>query len=343
MENYVGLDVSLKYTAICIVDEVGDVMREGAVNSTPEAIAQFIDTYASLVQRVGLESGPTSTWLWRELKERGLPIICIDARHAKAALSMQINKSDRNDAVGIARIMQTGWYREVQVKSLHSHAIRALLHSRALLVKIRRDLENQIRGLLKNLGLVIGRGKAGVFSRRVEKLLANEPNIVIVIRPLMKARESIAKQLSKLDREVKLIVRKNKQIRNFMTVPGVGPITALAFMAAIDEPSRFQRSRNVGAYLGLTPRRYASGEVDRSGGISKCGDSLARSYLFEAAGVLLTRIQKWCKLKSWGLRLAKRSGGKKARTAVARKLAVLLHRMWCDGTNFQWGGQDETA
>ena len=343
MENYVGLDVSLKCTAICIVDEAGDVIGEGTVKSTPEAIAQFIDTHASFVQRVGLESGPTSTWLWRELKERGLPVICIDARHAKAALSMQINKSDRNDAVGIARIMQTGWYREVQVKSPHSHAIRALLHSRALLVKIRRDLENQIRGLLKNLGLVIGRGKTGVFSRRVENLLASEHDIAIVIRPLMKARESIAKQLSKLDREVKMIVRKNSQVRVFMTVPGVGPITALAFMAAIDEPSRFERSRNVGAYLGLTPRRYASGEVDRSGGISKCGDSLARSYLFEAAGVLLTRTQKWCKLKSWGLRLAKRSGGKKARTAVARKLAVLLHRMWCDGTNFQWDRQEETA
>ncbi len=340
METYVGLDVSLELTAICIVDKTGSVIREGTVMSDPEQINQFLLSHASSVQRVGLEAGPTSTWLWRELQEYGLPVICIDARHAKAALSMQINKSDRNDAAGIARIMQTGWYRQVQVKSPRSHGIRALLHSRALLVKIKRDLENQIRGLLKNLGLIIGRCKQGIFTQRVNELLADEPDIATVVQPLMKAREDIAKQLFNLDKQAKMIARQDQQVRAFMTVPGIGHITALAFMAAIDDPRRFQRSRNVGAYLGLTPRRYASGETDRKGSISKCGDSLVRSYLFEAAGVLLTRTKKWCKLKSWGVRLAKRSGNKKARTAVARKLAVLLHCMWCEGTSFQWSSKE---
>jgi len=126
-------------------------------------------------------------------------------------------------------------------------------------------------------------------------------------------------------------------------VPGVGPGTALTFISAIDDPARFRRSRSVGAYIGLTPRRYASGEIDRTGRISKCGDAMLRSYLFEAAGVLLTRVPKWCALKAWGVRLAKRIGFKKAKIAVARKLAVIMHRMWCDGTNLKWTTKESRA
>jgi transposase len=220
--------------------------------------------------------------------------ICV-ARHAKAVLKMQINKSDRNDAAGSARIMQTGWFKEVRVKDLDSHSVRALLASRALLVKIKRDLENQIRGLLKNVGLVIGRVPSSMSLR---------------------------------------------QVRRFMTVPGIGPITALCFKATIDDPTRFKRSRSVGAYVGLTTRRHASGEIDWMGRISKCGDAMLRSYLFEAAGVLLTRVPKWSALKAWGMRLAKRSGFRKATVAVARKLAVILHRMWVDGTEFNWSKKE---
>jgi transposase len=336
MTSYVGLDVSLKTTSICVVDADGMLMVEQSVDSDPDSIAGFIHMNAPGVQRVGLESGPTSVWLWRELAQRGLPVICIDARHARAALSMQINKSDRNDAVGIARIMQTGWYREVQIKSPVSHATRALLNTRALLVKIRRDLENQVRGLLKVEGLVIGRAKDGVFSSRVRSLLGGRPDMALIIEPLLSARENTRQQLGLLERRVQQLASDTPLTRSLMTVPGVGPVTALAFMATIDDPGRFRRSRSVGAYLGLTPRRHASGEVDWSGRISKCGDTLVRTYLFEAAGVLLTRVQKWCALKAWGLRIAKRSGMKKARTAVARKLAVILHRMWRDGTEFQW-------
>src|SRR6201988_880406 len=198
MEHYVGLDVSLKQTAICIVDRTGKVQREGIAVSDPEAIAAFIKSYAPNVVRIGLETGPTATWLWTELNKMGLPIICIDARHAKAALKMQINKTDRNDAVGIARIMQCGWYKEVRVKTLDSHAIKALLVSRALLVKIKRDLENQVRGLLKNLGLVIGQAKFNVFAVRAEGLIENRPELLAAIRPLLEARKTIERQIADL-------------------------------------------------------------------------------------------------------------------------------------------------
>jgi transposase len=177
MEHYVGLDVSLKLTAICIVDRTGKIEREGVVASDPDAIATFIKSHAPHVVRIGFETGATSTWLWTELNKMGLPVICIDARYAKAALKMQLNKSDRNDAVGIARIMQCGWYKEVRVKDLDSHATKALLVSRALLVKIKRDIENQIRGLLKNLGLVIGRAKMNTFAARAAELTEERPEL----------------------------------------------------------------------------------------------------------------------------------------------------------------------
>jgi transposase len=207
MEHYVGLDISLKLTAICIVDRTGKIQREGVVPSDPEAIAAFIEAHSLDVARVGLEAGATSTWLWTELNKLGLPVICIDARHAKAALKMQINKSDRNDAVGIARIMQCGWYKEVRVKDLDSHAVKALLVSRALLVKIKRDLENQIRGLLKNLGLVIGRAKMNVFAARAAELIQDRPELTAAVVPLLKTREVIERQIADLDRKVLRLAR----------------------------------------------------------------------------------------------------------------------------------------
>jgi transposase len=343
MAHYVGLDVSLKQTSICVVNQAGSVVREGVVDSDPELIAAFVRSKAPGALRIGLETGPTTTWLWTELKRLGLPVICIDARHAKAVLKMQINKSDRNDAAGIARIMQTGWFKEVRVKDIDSHLVKALLVSRALLVKIKRDLENQIRGLLKNLGLVIGRAKFNVFAVRTEELIDNRPELVAVIRPLLAARKAIEEQVGDLDRQVLKLARHDMQVRSFMTVPGVGPITALCFKATIDDPTRFKRSRSVGAYVGLTTRRHASGEVDWSGRISKCGDAMLRMYLFEAAGVLLTRVPKWSALKAWGMRLAKRNGLRKAKVAVARKLAVILHRMWIDRTEFNWSKEEATA
>jgi transposase len=343
MEYYVGLDVSLNRTSICVVNQTGSVVREGVVDSDPEAIAAFVRSNAPVAVRIGLETGPTATWLWTELKRLGLPVICIDARHAKAVLKMQINKSDRNDAAGIARIMQTGWFKAVRVKDLDSHSVRALLASRALLVKIKRDLENQVRGLLKNLGLVIGRAKFNVFAARAEELIEDRPDLIAAVGPLLEARKAIEQQVSDLDRKVLKLARHDGQVRRFMTAPGVGPITALCFKATIDDPTRFKRSRSVGAYVGLTTRRHSSGEVDWSGRISKCGDAMLRTYLFEAANVLLTRVPKWSALKAWGMRLAKRSGLRKAKIAVARKLAVILHRMWVDGTEFNWSTKKAAA
>ena len=239
------------------------IEREGVVPSDPEAIAIFIKLHAPHVARVGLETGATATWLWTELNKLGLPVVCIDARHAKAALRMQINKSDRNDAVGIARIMQCGWYKEVRVKDLDSHAIKALLVSRALLVKIKRDVENQIRGLLKNLGLVIGRAKMNVFAVRAGELIQDRPELAAAVAPLLKIREVIERQIADLDRKVMRMARNDIQVRRFMTVPGVGPITALCYRATIDDPTRVKKSRSVGAYAGLTTRRYASARSTR--------------------------------------------------------------------------------
>ncbi len=211
------------------------------------------------------------------------------------------------------------------------------------MVKIKRDLDNQIRGLLKNVGLVVGRAKGKVFSARVEALIADHPVLADAVGPLLATRDDVGRKIADLDRKLNRLARDDDQVRRFMTVPGIGPLTALAYRATIDDPTRFARSRNVGAYIGLTPKRFASGEVDYTGRISKRGDAMLRSYLFEAAGVLLTRVQKWCALKAWGLRLAKRVGFKKAKVAVARKMAVILHRMWIDGTPFRWSTKEIEA
>jgi transposase len=224
---------------------------------------------------------------------------------------------------------------------LKPHAPRgSLLVSRALLVKIKRDIENQVRGLLKNLGLVIGRAKMNVFAVRAAELTDARPELAAAVEPLLKAREAVGRQIADLDRKVMRLARNVAQVRRFMTAPGVGPITALCFLATIDDPTRFRKSRSVGAYVGLTPRRYASGEIDWTGRISKCGDKLLRSYLYEAANVLLTRVAKWSALKAWGIRLAKRTGLRKAKVAVARKLAVILHRMWIEGSEFNWSSKE---
>jgi transposase len=221
MQYYVGLDVSLKQTSICVVDQTGFVVREGVVDSDPEAISVYLRSKAPEAVRIGLETGPTSTWLWTELKR-----LCIDARHAKAVLKMQINKSDRNDAIGIARIMQTGWFKEVHVKDIDSHSVRGLLASRALLVKIKRDLENHVRGLLKNLGLVIGRATVNVFAVRAEELIEDRPELVAAVRPLLEARNAVEQQVSELDRKVMKLARRDAQVQRFMTVPRVGATTS---------------------------------------------------------------------------------------------------------------------
>jgi transposase len=260
------MDVSLKETSICVVDGSGGIVSEGTVISEPAAIAAFIEARAASALRIGLETGPTTTWLWHELRALGLPVICIDARHAKAALSLQINKSDRNDAVGLARIMQCGWYKEVQVKSVSCHELRAVLNSRAQLVKIKRDLENQIRGLLKNLGLVIGKAGGTVFTRRVEDLLGRQGLLWEAVRPLLAVREIVRREIAGRYRRLLGLARNDVDSRRSMTVPGIGPITALAFYAAVDDPARFRRSAPRGRLFraDAAPHCLGRGRLDRA-------------------------------------------------------------------------------
>jgi len=260
----------------------------------------------------------------------------MDARHAHAALSVRPVKSDRSDARGLAEMVRMGWYREVQIKSLAAHERRALLAARHRLVLIRLELDAQIRGMLKPFGLIVGPGNSDAFIRRAEELAQGHPVLAPLLACLADVRRHVVIQISKLDREIGRIVRTDTTLRRFLTVPGVGPVTALAFLSTIDDPSRFRRARDVGPYLGLTPKRYQSGEMDRQGRISKCGDTFTRTCLYEAANVLLTKVQRWSPLKAWGVRVAKRVGAHKARVALARKLAVILRCIWVDGTQFWW-------
>ena len=257
-------------------------------------------------------------------------------------VAAQLNKSDRNDARGLAQIVRTGWYREVAVKSFDSQLIRSLLTTRAQLVRMRVDLANQIRGVLKPFGLLAGKGGGRAFADRVRALVANGP-LQVVAEALLAAWQAIGSQVAILTRRLIGMARQDQAVQRLMTTPGVGTLVALTYVSVSDQPGRFAKSSSVGAYLGLTPRRFQSGEEDYTGHISRCGDRLLRSYLFEAAGILLHRVSRWSALKAWGTRLAKRIGSKKATVAVARKLAVILHRLLRDGTEFRWSAKQGQA
>jgi transposase len=336
MEQFVGLDVSLQLTHVCVVNREGDVIWRGTCHSSPEEIATTIRARAPYVVRIGLETGQLSTWHWHALKKMGLPIVCLDARHAKAALSMQINKTDRNDAFGLAQIIRTGWYREVGVKSLDNHKIRAVLGSRAQLVGMQTDIRNQIRGLLKVFGVVLQRGHNKSFEANVAEFAEGDGILETSLKALLAVLKIVHEQVEQLDRMAIGQARQHPMCRHLMSIPGVGALTSLAFVSTVEDPGRFRKSRSVGAYFGLTPKRYQSGETDTNGRISKWGDALVRAYLYEAATSLLARSKKWSALKAWGIRLAKRVGMKKARVAVARKLAVIMHQMWTTGEEFRW-------
>ena len=340
MKHYAGLDVSQQTTSICIVDEEGGIVAERKVATCPEAIATMLEPFE--LTRAGLETGPLSVWLWNGLKSLGVPIICMDARHANAALKMMPAKTDRNDAVGLAQIVRTGWCKSVHVKSTPSHEARALLAARSQLVQIRCDLENEIRGVLRTFGILFGK-RVGGFAKRAEEIVAGEldasPTIRTVVAALMKARSDMLAQIRTLDAKVRALSRDNATVQHLMTVPGVGVVTALGFVATIDDPGRFRRSSSAGAYLGLTPRIYASGETMKIGRVSRRGDDFLRRSLYEAANALLTRTGGFSALKSWGLRVAKRGGFKKAKAAVARKLATVLHAMWTTGEEFRWSSE----
>lgn len=339
MTRFIGLDVSQKLTAVCVVDETGRRVWRGQCATDPEQIERVVRGHAGDNAHVGLETGPMTPWLVHELRGRGLDVICLDARHARAALKMQLNKTDQNDAQGLAQIMRTGWYRSVHVKSLDAHRARALLGARAQLVGMTARLSNHIRGVLKMFGLLPGAMRGLPFDRRVEALLADRDDLAPIVRPMLVAWRQLREQTAAFDKAVRALAKASPTCRLLMSVPGIGVVSVLAYVSTVEDPARFARSRSVGAHMGLTPRQYQSGEVDRSGRISRCGDTLARTLLYEAAVVILTRVKRASRLKDWAQAIAKRSGAGKARVALARKLSVILHSIWRSGEPFRWSEQ----
>lgn len=337
MSHFVGLDVSVKRTAVCVVDAQGQVTHRATVESAPGAIAACLLRLDCGFVRVGLEAGPLSPWLYAGLVEAGLPAVCVETRHMHAALSARINKTDRNDAEGIAQMMRVGLFKPVHVKTPASQHRRLLLTSRKLLQRKVYDIENELRGSLRNFGLKVGAVGAVGFERRVRELVADHPFIAAVVVPLLEARSAMRAQFAKLQKMLLDLVRADPVCRRLMTAPGVGPVVALTYRTCVDNPARFGRAKCVGAHYGLTPRLYQSGETARVGRISRCGDAMLRAALFEAALVVLTGSRgRWSALKAWGVAVAKRRGLREAIVAVARKLAIVLHRMWRDGTDFRW-------
>jgi len=343
MEHFAGLDVSVKETSVCIVDDAGRIVREAKVASEPEALLAVLNNPRYRFRRIGLEAGPLSQWLYSALGEANLPVICVETRHMRAVLKAQINKTDRNDARGIARMIRAGLYRPVHVKTLRSQKLRMLLTHRKLLQSKAIAIENDLRGTLRNFGLKVGVVGAAKFEARIKQLVDNLPDLALLVEPLLVVRRVLREQIAILHRRLLDIVRDDEVCRRLMTIPGVGPVVALTFRATVDVPARFRNSRAVGAVLGLTPCRHQSGESDRTGAISKCGDEMMRVMLYEAAQILLVRSTRWSWLKAWAMQIARRRGLKKAIVALARRLAVIMHRIWVDGTEFRWARQEAAA
>jgi transposase len=336
MNHYAGLDVSVKETSICIADETGKICRELKVPSHPEDLLRVLQDPALNLVRVGLEAGPLSQWLFNGLTEAGLPVVCIETRHARAYLKAQVNKTDRNDARGIAQMMRVNLFRPVHVKTLASQKQRALLTARKLLQGKAIAIDNDIRGLLRNFGLKVGAVSAGKFEQRIRELVEGLPDLSELMEVLLEARAKLREQFTKLHKKLLAIVRDDTVCRRLMTIPGVGAVTALAYRATIDIPARFRNSKAVGAALGLTPALHQSGETSRVGRISLCGDGMLRALLYEGAQTVLTRSVKWSWLRAWAMKIARTRGLKRAIVALARRLAVVMHRIWVDGTEFRW-------
>ena len=337
MTHYAGLDVSLEETAICVVDQAGRILKEMRAPSEPEALIAALSRIDVPLERVGLEACSLTAWLHDELRAAGWPAICIETRQANAAMKTMPNKTDRNDARALAQIMRTGWYRQVHVKSRQCRLWRSLLVARRTVLNEMRSIENVVRAVLREAGVKLGTPSRAAFAGRVRELAGDDVALQPLVEPLLAILATMLDQLARLTKQVLDIVRGEEVCRRLMSVPGVGPITALAFRATVDRPERFRRSRDVGAHLGLTPARYQSGETDIQGKVSRCGDELARTALYEAAHTLLVRSKKWSSLRAWGMKVAKHRGMARARVAVARKLAVVLHRMWSDQSEFRFG------
>ena len=343
MEHHAGIDVSLERSSVCVVDATGRIVREAKVPSEPEALVGFFRRLGLPVTRIGLEAGPLSQWLHAGLTAAGFEAVLLETRHVKAALSAMTVKTDRKDARGIAQLLRMGWYRPVHRKSPPAQEVRALLVGRKLLQGKLLDVELSIRGILRGFGLKLGVVGKGGFAARVRELVAGQPTLERVAEATLRAREALRAEYLTLHRAVLAIVRADATCRRLMTVPGVGALVAVTFASAVDDPARFGRSRAVGAHFGLTPKKYQSGETDVTGGISKVGDAMVRTALYEAANVMLTRSGKFSTLKRWALEVAERRGMRRAKVALARKLATVLHRLWVDGSEFRFGKEAAAA
>jgi transposase len=336
MDHYAGIDVSLECSSVCVVEASGKIVREAKVASAPEALIAWFSSLGFAVMRIGLEAGPLSQWLFAAMREGGLAVELLETRHVRDAFRAMPVKTDRNDARGIAQLMRLGWFRPVHCKSLAAQETRALLTARKLLQSKLHDVEMSLRGILRGFGLKVGKTTPTQYEGRIRELVAGHPNLEVIAAALLAVRAVLRREFNGFEKRVRMTARGDARARLLMSTPGVGPIVALTFASAIDDPARFKSSKRVGCHFGMTPRRYKSGETDISGRISKSGDGGVRWVLYEAAHVILTKPVKGGGVKSWAMRLAKRAGMRKAKVALARKLAVIMHRMLADGKPFDF-------
>jgi transposase len=335
MNHYAGIDVSLEYSSVCVVDGSGKIVREAKVASEPEALIAWFGSLGLELERIGLEAGPLSQWLYAGLKGAGLAVELLETRHVHDAFKAMPVKSDRNDARGIAQLMRLGWFRPVHCKSMGAQETRVVLTARKLVQAKLQDVENGLRGLLRGFGLKVGKTSTTGFAGRVQELVSGHPSLEAVAAALLSVRDILVREFKAFDRRVRQMARSDANARLLMSTPAVGPIVALTYASAIDDPTRFRSSKRVGAHFGLTPKKHQSGETDYTGRITKIGDASVRTALYEAAHIMLTKPIRGCsQLKSWAMRIAKRAGMSKAKVALARRLAVILHRMLATGTPF---------
>jgi transposase len=334
MEHYAGIDVSLESASVCVVDASGRIIREDKVVSEPEPLIVWFKSLGFGLTRIGLEAGPLSQWLYAVMRDAGLAVELLETRHVRTALKTMPVKTDRNDARGIAQLMRLGWFRPVHCKSIAAQEMRALLTARKLIQSKLFDVEMSLRGILRGFGLKVGATTPRRFAGRIRDLVAGHATLETIAEAMLSAHEVLLREFNGFEKRLRTMARTDARTRLLMSAPGVGPIVALTYVSAIDDPARFKSSKAVGAHFGLTPKKYQSGATDFSGRISKIGDASVRTALYEAAHVMLVRTVKGSGLKSWAMKLARRAGMKKAKVALARKLAVILHRMWVDGTSF---------
>jgi transposase len=335
MNHYAGVDVSLEVSHVCVVDANGKIIREGKVASEPEDLIGWFGALGLTVTRIGLEAGPLSQWLYAAMRDAGLAVELLETRHVRNAFKIMPVKTDRKDAQGIAELMRLGWFRPVHCKSMEAQETRAVLTARKLVQKMLHEVEMSLRGVLRGFGLKVGKTTPVKFEARIRELVAGHPSLEVIAQSLLAARVVLRRELNGFEKRLRAMARSDWRARLLMSVPAVGTIVSLTYASAIDDPARFKSSKIVGAHFGLTPKKYQSGETDRSGRISKIGDASVRTALYESAHIIITKPVKGCTaLKAWAMRIAKRAGMNKAKVALARKLAVIMHRMLADGTTF---------